>query len=432
MPTDSRPAWPSFALADVFYVRSGLSKPASEFGSGFPFVTFKDVFDNYFLPETLGSLVRSSEMERELCDVRRGDVFLTRTSETQEELGMSSVALRDYNGATFNGFTKRLRPKNPQQIVPEYVAYYLRGPRFRSEISAFSSLSTRASLNNDMLGRLRIVLPEPKIQEEIGYTLRSLDDKIEQNRRTARALEEFARATFKAWFVDFEPVMAKAAGAACFPGMPGAAFAALPDHLAESPLGPVPQGWDTPAFSEIVKQSSERVGTASVPAYSSTNEGLRPRDEQFKKDLAKSFAKNLLIRSGDLVFGNSREILNFGVMYEPAGSVSQVYKVFRLRSEVVTPRYIEMMIRECSAFYRQIIRSTTRDNQGIMADFFLQLPLLVPPQEFRDAYAAVEKPVREMIDHLQVESAKLAALRDYLLPRLLSGQVRVRSSQAEV
>src|SRR5687768_15328579 len=115
MPTDNRPAWPSFALTDVFDVRSGLSKPGSEFGSGFPFVTFKDVLDNYFLPETLGSLVRSSETERELCDVRRGDVFLTRTSETQEELGMSSVALRDYEGATFNGFTKRLRPKSTQQ-----------------------------------------------------------------------------------------------------------------------------------------------------------------------------------------------------------------------------------------------------------------------------------------------------------------------------
>lgn len=282
------------------------------------------------------------------------------------------------------------------------------------------------------LKRFSVRVPLDHEQAAIVGMLKPLDDKIDHNWRAGRALEELARATFKAWFVDFEPVTAKAQGATSFPGMPPAAFDSLPDRLTDSPLGPVPEGWDTPAFSEIVKQTSERVGTASVPAYSSTNEGLRPRDEQFKKDLAKSFAKNLLIRSGDLVFGNSREILNFGVLYEPAGSVSQVYKVFRPHSEVVTPRYIEMMIRECSAFYRQIIRSTTRDNQGIMADFFLQLPLLVPPQEFRDAYAAVEKPVREMIDHLQAESAKLAALRDYLLPRLLSGQVRVRSSQGEV
>lgn len=431
MPTDNRPAWPSFALTDVFDVRSGLSKPASEFGSGFPFVTFKDVLDNYFLPETLGSLVRSSGIERELCDVRRGDVFLTRTSEMQEELGMSSVALRDYNGATFNGFTKRLRPKNPRQIVPEYAAYYLRSPRFRSEMSAFSSLSTRASLNNDMLGRLQIVLPEPKIQEEIGYTLRSLDDKIEQNRRIARALEQLARATFKAWFVDFEPVQAKAAGATSFPGMPPAAFAALLDRLTDSPLGPVPQGWATPPFSELMTGSKERVGDRIVPAYSSTNEGVFPRDERFTKDLSKSQAKNLLIRRGDLVFGLSREILNFGVMHDEIGAVSPVYKIFRPRGPLLTARYVETMIRERVGYYRQIVKSSSREGQSVTADHFLRLAVLVPPPAIREAYAAFENATWQMIDHLQIESSTLAALRDYLLPRLLSGAVRVRPSQAE-
>jgi type I restriction enzyme S subunit len=320
---------------------------------------------------------------------------------------------------------------NPAKADSLFLYYLFQSPEMQAAVSSVGIGSSVPGFNLGQLRGLRFPLPPLIEQRAIADILGALDDKIEQNRRTGRALEGLARATFKAWFVDFEPVKAKAVGAASFPGLPPAAFAVLPDRLTDSPLGPVPQGWDTPAFSEIVKQSSERVGTASVPAYSSTNEGLRPRNEQFKKDLAKSFAKNLLIRSGDLVFGNSREILNFGVMYEPAGSVSQVYKVFRPHSEVVTPRYLEMMIRECSAFYRQIIRSTTRDNQGIMADFFLQLPLLVPPEEFRDAYSAVEKPVREMIDHLQAESAKLAALRDYLLPRLLSGQVRVRSSQAE-
>ncbi|HET7229898.1 MAG TPA: restriction endonuclease subunit S [Longimicrobium sp.] len=313
-----------------------------------------------------------------------------------------------------------------RRLHGRFLYYYLRSEIGQSGLAARATGTTVVGIRQSELMRVEVPLPPLRDQQAIAAVLGILDDKIEQNRRTTRAMEELSRATFKAWFVDFEPVKSKAAGATSFPGLPPAAFTVLPDRLTDSPLGPVPQGWDTPVFSEIVKQSSERVGTTSVPAYSSTNEGLRPRDEQFKKDLAKSFAKNLLIRRGDLVFGNSREILNFGVMYDPAGSVSQVYKVFRPQSKVVTSRYIEMMIRERSAFYRQIIRSTTRDNQGIMADFFLQLPLLVPPREFRDAYAAVEKPVREMIDHLQTESAKLATLRDYLLPRLLSGRVRVR------
>src|SRR5690349_21129982 len=113
-----------FALDEVFDFRSGLSKPRSAFGHGYPFLTFKDVFYNTFVPKVLGDLVESSDSERANGDIRRGDVFLTRTSETQHELGMSCVALVDVPNATFNGFTKRLRPKPNAKIVPEYAGYF--------------------------------------------------------------------------------------------------------------------------------------------------------------------------------------------------------------------------------------------------------------------------------------------------------------------
>src|SRR5208283_3698618 len=151
--------WESESLSKYYDFSSGLSKSRSEFGFGYGFLTFKDVLDNFFVPGTLTALVNSTEKERATCSVRKGDVFLTRTSETQDELGMSCVALKDYEIATFNGFTKRLRPKPGTRIVPEYAAYFFRGPRFRRAVTAMSSLSTRASLNNEMLARLSIVIP---------------------------------------------------------------------------------------------------------------------------------------------------------------------------------------------------------------------------------------------------------------------------------
>ena len=102
---------------------------------------------------------------------------------------MSCVALKDVESATFNGFTKRLRPKPGIEIVPEYAAYFFRGPRFRREVTAMSSLSTRASLNNDMLGRLQMTLPDIATQHAIGHILKSLDDKIELNQRMNRTLQ---------------------------------------------------------------------------------------------------------------------------------------------------------------------------------------------------------------------------------------------------
>ncbi|MFM7371778.1 MAG: hypothetical protein ACKO2Z_29130, partial [Sphaerospermopsis kisseleviana] len=150
--------WREVYLNEAYNICSGLSKPAKDFGSGFPFLSFKEVFNNFFVPPILSELVESTDKERLNFSIQRGDVFLTRTSEIIKELGMSCVALKDYENATFNGFTKRLRPKGNFAIVPEYAGYYFRTSRFRGEITAMSSASTRASLNNEMIGRLKIIL----------------------------------------------------------------------------------------------------------------------------------------------------------------------------------------------------------------------------------------------------------------------------------
>jgi type I restriction enzyme S subunit len=160
-------SWREVPLDQLYDFSSGLSKPRAEFGFGRGFLSFKDVFYNYFVPAELSELVNSTEKEQDSCSVKRGDVFLTRTSETIDELGMSCVALKDYPSATFNGFTKRLRPKDDTDVVPEYAGYYFRSPRFRAEVNALSNLSTRASLNNEMLGRLKIVLPNVQEQTTI-------------------------------------------------------------------------------------------------------------------------------------------------------------------------------------------------------------------------------------------------------------------------
>ena len=184
--------WKKVALTEIYDIRSGLSKPAKDFGSGFPFLSFKDVFHNYFIPKELTQLVQSSEKERQNCSIKRGDVFLTRTSETMHELGMSSVALIDYENATFNGFTKRLRPKENTNIWPEYIGYYLRSPNFRNELLAFSTMSTRASLNNKMISRLKIALPSLNKQKAIAHILSSLDNKIGLNRKINQTLESIS------------------------------------------------------------------------------------------------------------------------------------------------------------------------------------------------------------------------------------------------
>ena len=112
-------------------------------------------------------------------------------------------------------------------------------------------------------------------QRAIAGVLGALDDKIEQNRRTARALERLARAIFRAWFVDFEPVKAKAAGARFLSlPCPSMVFDALPTRIVDSEIGLVPEGWEVKTDRSESHTSSERTGASEVPAFASSGERL--------------------------------------------------------------------------------------------------------------------------------------------------------------
>ena len=219
-------------MGDLYDVHNGLSKGRKFFGSGYPFLSFKTVFNNYFLPPKLSELVQANEKEQKGYNIKRGDVFVTRTSETPEELGMSSVALKDYPFATYNGFTKRLRPKDMSLVCPEFIGYYLRSPKFRALFYGLaSSMSTRASLvNGDLLG-MSVFLPSFETQERIASLLSSLDDKISVNKKICENLEAQAQALFKHWFIDFAPFKN--------------------GKFVESELGMIPEGWRVGTLTEI-------------------------------------------------------------------------------------------------------------------------------------------------------------------------------------
>ena len=224
-------SWDTVKLGELYTVHNGLSKGSKFFGSGYPFLTFSTVFNNYFIPPELDSFVQSSEAERQNYSIKRGDVFLTRTSETSDELGMSCVALKDYPNATYNGFTKRMRPFT-DRILPEFIGYYMRMPSFRGEFLAFSTMTTRASLKNEDLLGLQIRLPEKETQKRIADILSAYDNLIENNQKQIKLLEEAVQRLYKEWFVNFR-----------FPG------------YEDTPIvDGVPEGWERLPVGELIEK----------------------------------------------------------------------------------------------------------------------------------------------------------------------------------
>ena len=186
-------SWEYVALGELYEVHNGLSKGGKFFGKGSPFLSFSTVFNKWFLPQELLDLVQSTDNEQQSYSILRGDVFVTRTSETMDELGMSSVALKDYPHATYNGFTKRLRPINPERILPEFIGYYLRTAVFRAGFTAFSTMTTRASLRNEDLLSMKVPVPDMQTQKHIASILSAYDDLIENNQKQIKLLEEAAQ-----------------------------------------------------------------------------------------------------------------------------------------------------------------------------------------------------------------------------------------------
>ena len=104
-------------LDTLYEMSSGISSTPDQAGHGSPFLSFSSVFNNFFLPEELSDKMKISEQESKSLSINEGDVFLTRTSETIDELGISSVALKDYPKSSFSGFLKRLRPIDKEKVM---------------------------------------------------------------------------------------------------------------------------------------------------------------------------------------------------------------------------------------------------------------------------------------------------------------------------
>ena len=162
--------WEVCRLRSIGVPQNGISKGGEYFGQGFPFVSYGDVYKNFALPTSMAGLVESTEDERERYSVQYGDIFFTRTSETIEEVGFSSVCLQTIPDATFAGFLIRVRPFT-DKLFAEYSKYYFRSSHHRAYLTKQMNLVTRASLGQDLLKSMPVLLPSIEEQKEIAAYL---------------------------------------------------------------------------------------------------------------------------------------------------------------------------------------------------------------------------------------------------------------------
>jgi len=181
--------WRLMKLGYLGSCANGINIAGDAFGSGYPFVSYGDVYKNRQLPLVVDGLVRSTKSDRDSYSVRAGDVLFTRTSETIDEVGSSSVCVETIEDAVFAGFLIRFRPL-AGKLIPQFSKFAFQNLGLRDFFAKETNLVTRASLSQGLLRKMPVPLPPLEEQEKIATYLENKDSKIKAiTEKTIRSID---------------------------------------------------------------------------------------------------------------------------------------------------------------------------------------------------------------------------------------------------
>jgi type I restriction enzyme S subunit len=288
--------------------------------------------------------------------------------------------------------------------------------------------STMPILNKGMFSEIKIDLPPMPEQLQIAKTLSALDDRITLLRETNATLEAIAQALFKSWFVDFDPVRAKLEGRAPV-GMDEAAARLFPDSFEESVLGLVPRGWRVATLADAFEiNPTRKLSKGSMASYLDMA-SLATMGHCVEAPIEREMGSGAKFQNGDTLLENGKSAFVDFLAEGQIGWGSTEFLVLRPKSPL--PHYLGYLLCRHPAFREYAIQSMsgTSGRQRIQNDVLGRYLLAVPDLEIAAVFSGVIEPIQRSIAANHQSAQTLATLRDTLLPRLISGQLRLPEAQ---
>ena len=318
---------------------------------------------------------------------------------------------------------------------PLFVYYYVSSPEAREKIVRDSEMTGVPKTNTAYLREFPIFLPPLDQQRAIAHILGTLDDKIELNRRMNETLEAMARAIFKSWFVDFDPVRAKAEGRN--PGLPKHIADLFPDRFEDSELGEIPSGWAVRKLSDLC--STQYGYTASAVDEPVGPKFLRVTDINKQNWIEWGDVPHCAIdpqaqafyalQVGDLVVARMADPGKSAIIEEEIDAVFASYLV-RLKTGSLAHSYYVYGFLKSDLYSEYAEGAKSGSVQASMnAKVIVGAGLVAPSKAVIDQFFQVVLPLRQRLVANVRESRALAALRYTLLPKLISGELRVKDAE---
>lgn len=363
-----------------------------------------------------------------------GDVLLNITGDSVARVCQSPT---DLGEARVNQHVAIIRTR-ADQLDSGFLRYFLVWPRTQARLLALASAgATRPALTKGMIENLSVPDVEIAIQRRISAMLGALDSKIEANRRVNETLEGIARALFKSWFVDFDPVCAKAEGRSA--GLSQEVTALFPPALTTGPLGPQPEGWRLSKIGEEVSViGGTTPSTASPEFWGGDHAWATPKDlsglnEPVLLETERSLTAAGLAKVGsgllpvDTVLLSSRAPIGYLAIAKVPTAINQGF-VAMVCDRVIGPCFAYLWAGQNLDVIKS--RSNGSTFQEISKGSFKGISLIAPPAPVADCFEQIVRPMFDRIALNAHQSRTLAALRDLLLPKLMSGEVRVKDAEA--
>ena len=323
--------------------------------------------------------------------------------------------------------------KNFHGNEPRFVYYFFK--KIANELASMDTGSANPTLNRNHVHTINTLWPPLPEQRSIAHILGTLDDKIELNRRMNETLEAMARAIFKSWFVDFDPVRAKAEGRDT--GLPKEISDLFPDGFEDSELGEIPRGWRVGAIGEItgflggyafksndwieegvpvVKIGSVKPGIVDLSSVSFVSEQVAEKAERYR------------LSSGDLLIGMTGYVGEVGLVPKTNTTplLNQRVGKFLLETPGTSALAFLYCVTRQSEFKMQVeAKSHGTAQANVSAEGILSIKIVIPPKKLQNEFNLFGKPIIDHILENYAVSNTIVTLRDSLLPKLLSGGIRI-------
>ena len=420
-----------YAFSNLYDIASGISTTKTQAGHGTAFVSFSTVFNNIFLPDELPDLMETSEQEQETYSIRKGDILITRTSETADELAMSCVALKEYPGATYSGFVKRLRPKTIGVAYDKFMAFFLRSKYFRKVINNNTIMTLRASFNEDMFSFLTLYLPDYDVQIKVGDLLYNIECKIQNNKRINDNLAQQLCLLYDYWFTQFD-----------FPDENGKPYRASGGQMVwnEDAKKDIPVGWNCAKLSDAVEgirtglnpRDNFKLGNGAIKYITVKNLRSDGILDFSGCDTIDETARAIVHRrsdvcTGDILFASIAPLGRCHLVQESPQDWDINESVFSIRCNkiTVTPEYLYMHLQGEAFVKKSTACSTGSVFKGIRINTLLDSRMLLPPMQIVEKFSKQTKPIFSLQYKLNKEIQALTQLRDWLLPMLMNGQATI-------